>query len=324
MRPIEEWPTDNLQTFVYVGAKLTNRQLSRLTYPTNQLVNLNLSWDSRLSGRGILRILSCCSHLRRLVIAGVYLWLDEYMDILTEKEWVCHNLKELSILVSISRQHATEGDARCPFQFHGHLSSSRHRKADNPGPYSASQLTSRRPKGSSNQQIRELHKRQGKQLQEQARKVDHFLQQYQNPSSEPLCIDHPAVPLFLKRISEMVKLEELNLGEGYNHSNLCCGLPWTIGNGLEMLHQLAEMRVLHLTSWVDMMGIPEVNWMKAHWPQLKGLIIRDHEVSRVHSESLRSARRETNSQHIEIGYRSEYKSVTSDELYFSPDRDNLQ
>ncbi|KAF9581457.1 hypothetical protein BGW38_001510 [Lunasporangiospora selenospora] len=327
MRPIEEWPSDHLQTLIYIGARLTHRQVARLTFPANRLVNLNLSWDSQLGGSGILRILSCCSHLRRLIIAGVYLWLDEHMEALEEKPWICHNLEELSILVSISRRYATEGDHRCPFQFHDHLSSNQHRnQPDRSSPHSTFQLhsTSHGAKDNPSKHLRELHLCQKKELQEQARKVDYFIQQYQNANGPALCINHPAVPLFFKRISEMVKLQELNLGEGYNQSSLCCGLPWTIGNGLETLDQLTDMRVLHLTSWVGMMGVPELKWMRTHWPHLKRLIIRDYEINRVYSGSLRDACRETNSQHTEIQYRNEYHAVADDELYFSPDRCELQ
>ncbi|KAF9584244.1 hypothetical protein BGW38_007105 [Lunasporangiospora selenospora] len=332
-RNLEEWPTDSLTTLVFIGAGLRKRQVARLTFPANRLVNLNLSWDTQLDGEGIIRILTKCPHLRRLIIASVFLWLDEHTKAL-ETPWACQGLEELSILTSISRRHARPSINQWPYQFESHSKTNHIRK---PEPVDSQVSTLAEPIAKtlpSRQKIKggPSYKKvtidQEELLREQAIQVASFLNKYQKQPKPKLetCFDHPVVSVFYKRISELTKLKELNLGEGYNTVWVCCGVPLTLQSGLGQLKTLTEMKIIHVTSWTEMMGAPEADWMAEHWPLLEKVVLREKELASFpQSQAFRKAfDRSSLIFQADICYRSDYKSLPDDELYFSSDRSKIK
>ncbi|KAF9113123.1 hypothetical protein BGX27_002188 [Mortierella sp. AM989] len=75
----------------------------------------------------------------------------------------------------------------------------------------------------------------------------------------------------LDQLANLTRLRHLDLsGEHVEKvDNFQIGLPWTLHSGLQKLGSLQSLEHVAVTGWIDDMGVPEVEWMKQSWPNLR-------------------------------------------------------
>ncbi|KAF9356647.1 hypothetical protein BGX26_004960 [Mortierella sp. AD094] len=260
------------------------------------LESIRLACFSGITARDIKLILTRCPNLVNLSAPEIMMWAGDLFTIQSEDKhtednilssiasrrlepWVCRKLERLSVYICLDGSAVEDASGS-----HDGLYQQQHFPSRNassspdsvtPCPMDVDKSGQQYQHYQQYQQYQPLAWQQPMQSQTQASHQEEG--QKQNHHQDHHCQDfHVHIRhALLDQLAVLTRLRHLDLSgehvEKVDHVQI--GLPWTLKHGLQRLALLRNLEHVAITGWIDEMGVPEIEWMKQSWPNLKRISV---------------------------------------------------